>query len=132
LDVSSGNSSTSDYSVGTASTTTITFRIGGNASQGLSKGDSIVADYYHDLIPVPKILQNVAMHLSAYEILWQASMGANDIPPFILEHRDWANATLEAIQTGKSGVTEFDEIQMYEETRQPATSGWSTFARGRG
>lgn len=125
LDVTNGLANYADYSVGTASPTVITFQLGGNTQTDgrLAKGDMIVADYTHSLPTVPRLLHKIALHKSAYEILWQMGMGEAAIPEAITAYKTEADTLLTALRDGTAGIDEFDQIRLYTETRGSAKPG---------
>jgi hypothetical protein len=117
-----------DFSIGTATTTVITFTLGGSSSPAnqLAFGDRVIADYTHDLPTVPKLLKKVALDKSAYEILWQNGLGVSDIPDHIAKFKEQADAVLESLRAGKMGIDEFDQVKLYTETRgETSQSGYS-------
>lgn len=138
LDVTQSFASAADYTTSTAnSATTISFGFGGDttANGNLNDGDMIVARYKHALPTVPRSLESIALHLSAYEILHRhnATVGG-DMPQSIVDHKDRALDLLDRIAKGEIGVTEFDNFKLYSETRGvvPPAGGIVCFSIDRG
>jgi hypothetical protein len=123
IDESQGLTGFSDYSIGTGTPTVVTFKFGGNASEYLVRDDRIIAEYPHNLETVPKILHQVALHVSAYEILWQSGLGVEEIPGHIVAYKTRADEIMAGIKDGSIGIDEFDRINLFVETRSDGAGG---------
>lgn len=136
LDKSQGVISTADYAIGSGDPTVITFQIGGNQNVNgyLERGDTVIAWYRHELSTVPRVLESIALSLTAYEILWQSGLGVDQIPENVTEHKAKAEAMLAAIAEGKAGIHELDQIRLYasNETRSERAGGYSSVPVWRG
>ena len=125
-DVSSGYATSADYTIDSSNgTTTITFQISGDVANTLERNDMIIADYYHSLPTAPKILQQLAMEKLAQDLFRRGySSLNNNIPQQIKDTKDeFFSPLLTLLHEGKIGVDEFDNIHLYEETRDSIKSG---------